>query len=398
MTQYRPPRMKVMVVVGARPNFMKAAPIIERMKRFSDFLDPILVHTGQHYDRRLSQLFFDELKMPKPELHLGVGSGTHAEQTAKIMMEFEKVVLENTPHLVVVVGDVNSTLACALVAAKCKILIAHIEAGLRSFDMGMPEEINRIMTDRITDFHFTTESSACQNLINEGADENAIFFVGNVMIESLLNHIKIAQSRGITNQLGLEMKNYALLTLHRPENVDDSRTLKNILGAVNNVAEKVPVIFPCHPRTRLSIDKYKLSSYFGETGIRLVDPVGYLDFLKLESEAALVLTDSGGIQEETTVLNIPCLTLRKSTERPVTLTEGTNILVGAYPEKIVAAAENILNGNVKTGKFPKYWDGRVAERIVDVFMNVRKSLFEPDSIKEGTDKIKNVREAIVAGG
>ncbi len=287
MTQYRPPRMKVMVVVGARPDFMKAAPIIERMKRFSDFLDPIFVHTGQHYDRQLSQLFFDELKMPKPDMHLEVGSGTHAEQTAKIMMEFEKVVLENTPHLIVVVGDVNSTLACALVAAKCKVLIAHIEAGLRSFDMSMPEEINRIMTDRITDFHFTTESSACQNLINERADENAIFFVGNVMIESLLNHIKIAQSRGITNQLGLEMKNYALLTLHRPENVDDSRTLKNILGAVNNVAEKVPVIFPCHPRTRLSIDKYKLSSYFGETGIRLIDPVGYLDFLKLESEAAM---------------------------------------------------------------------------------------------------------------
>ncbi len=390
--------MKVMVVVGARPNFMKAAPIIERMKRFSDFLDPILVHTGQHYDRRLSQLFFDELKMPKPELHLGVGSGTHAEQTAKIMMEFERVVLENTPHLIVVVGDVNSTLACALVAAKCKILIAHIEAGLRSFDMSMPEEINRIMTDRITDFHFTTESSACQNLISEGADENAIFFVGNVMIESLLNHIKIARNRGIANQLGLQQKNYALLTLHRPENVDDPRTLKNILSAVNSLTERVPVIFPCHPRTRLSIDKYKLSSYFGETGIRLIDPVGYLDFLKLESEAAMVLTDSGGIQEETTVLNVPCLTLRKNTERPVTLTEGTNILVGAYPEKIVAAAENILNGNVKTGKFPKYWDGRVAERIVDVFMNVRKSLFEPDSIKEGTDKIKKVREAIVAGG
>ncbi len=222
--------------------------------------------------------------------------------------------------------------------------------------------------------------------------------MGNVTIESLLTHIQIAQSRGITNQLGLEMKNYALLTLHRPENVDDSRTLKNILGAVNSVAEKVPVIFPCHPRTRLSIDKYKLSSYFDETGIRLIDPVGYLDFLKLESEAAMVLTDSGGIQEETTVLNVPCLTLRKSTERPVTLAEGTNILVGAYPEKIVAAAENILNGNVKTGKFPKYWDSRVAERIVDVFMNVRKSLFEPDSIKEGTDKIKKVREAIVAGG
>jgi len=390
--------MKVMVVVGARPNFMKAAPIIERMKRFTDYLDPILVHTGQHYDRQLSQLFFDELKMPKPELHLGVGSGTHAVQTAGIMMEFEKVVLEDTPHLIVVVGDVNSTLACALVAAKCKILIAHIEAGLRSFDMGMPEEINRIMTDRIADFHFTTESSACQNLLNEGADESTIFFVGNVMIDSLLDHIKIARSRGILNQLGLEMKDYALLTLHRPENVDDPRTLKKILGAVNSVAERIPVIFPCHPRTRLNIDKFKLSSYFDETGIRLIDPVGYLDFLKLESEAAMVLTDSGGIQEETTVLNIPCLTLRKSTERPVTLSEGTNILVGFYPEKIVAAAENILNGNVKTGKSPKYWDGRAAERIVDVFMNIRKILFEPDSIKEGTDKVRMVREAIVAGG
>lgn len=381
-------RMKTMVVVGARPNFMKAAPIIDRMKRYDDFLEPILVHTGQHYDRKLSQLFFDDLKLPKPDIFLGVGSGSHAVQTAKIMIEFEKIVIENRPDIVVVMGDVNSTIACALVAAKCHIPIAHVEAGLRSFDMGMPEEINRVLTDRISDYLFVTETSGYQNLIKEGAEQDRIFFVGNVMIDSLLAHLKIAEERPILAELGLESKKFALLTLHRPDNVDDQKTLTQIVEALDIVSQKMPIIFPCHPRTRLNIDKFNLGSYFDEARLRLIESTGYLDFLKLQSAAAMVLTDSGGVQEETTILNIPCLTLRKNTERPVTITEGTNILVGPYPEKIVAAAENVLNGNVKSGSIPKYWDGRAAERIVEIFLKIRENLSVSHQTKHGTGKIK----------
>jgi UDP-N-acetylglucosamine 2-epimerase (non-hydrolysing) len=373
-------KFKVMVIVGARPNFMKAAPIIERMKRYQDYLEPILVHTGQHYDQKLSGLFFDDLKLPKPDLYLGVGSGSHAIQTAKVMMEFEREVMDNPPDLVMVLGDVNSTIACALVAAKCQIPVAHVEAGLRSFDMGMPEEVNRILTDRISDFLFITESSAFKNLRHEGIDEDRIFFVGNVMIDSLLGHLKMAQARTILSEMNLSDKRYALVTLHRPDNVDNREALSNLIQALSVVSNNIPIIFPCHPRTRLNIENFGLSDYFGQDKIRLVEPLGYLDFLKVESEALMVLTDSGGIQEETTILNVPCLTLRKNTERPVTVNEGTNILIGPYPEKIIAAADKILGGEFKSGQIPKYWDGRAAERIVDILLEIRKDmhLFQTD--------------------
>jgi UDP-N-acetylglucosamine 2-epimerase (non-hydrolysing) len=388
LKQFHPAQMKVMVVVGARPNFMKAAPIIDGMRRYQDYLEPILVHTGQHYDQKLSGFFFNDLKLPKPDIYLDVGSGSHAVQTGKIMMEFEKVILENPPDLVVVLGDVNSTIACAMVAAKCHLPVAHVEAGLRSFDREMPEEINRILTDSISDYLFITEGSGFQNLRKEGVDENQIFFVGNVMIDSLLVHQKMASQRPILGDLGLEPKKYALLTLHRPDNVDDPRTLARLLEAISAIAQRIPVIFPCHPRTRLNIDKFGFTSYFGDDRIRLAEPAGYLDFLKLESEAAFVLTDSGGIQEETTMLNVPCLTLRRNTERPVTVTDGTNILVGPFPEKIVAAAENILSGNFKQGQIPKYWDGKAAERIVDIFLKIREDALKPHAVKPGTTRIR----------
>lgn len=393
MNQFQHQRMRIMIVVGARPNFIKAAPIIERMRRFHDFLEPILVHTGQHYDEKLSGLFFEELKMPKPDIYLGVGSGSHAVQTARIMMEFEKVVLDSLPNLVAVVGDVNSTLACALVAKKCHIPVAHIEAGLRSFDMGMPEEVNRVLTDRISDYLFVTEGSGFQNLVMEGVDEDRIFFVGNVMIDTLLDHLRMASIRPVLSNLGLAVKRYALLTLHRPENVDDQKSLAMLLEAMTAISQKIPVVFPCHPRTRLNIDKFGLSSYFDDCRFRLIEPQGYLDFLRLESEAALVLTDSGGVQEETTIMNVPCLTLRKNTERPVTLTDGTNILVGPYPEKIMAAVENILAGKIKSGQAPKYWDGRASERIVEIFLRIGDGAVLPLPGKSGTAKIKTPESA-----
>jgi len=388
LNQFPQGRMKTMVVVGARPNFMKAAPIIDGMRRYHDFIEPTLVHTGQHYDQKLSGLFFDELKMPKPDIYLGVGSGSHAVQTAKIMVEFEKVFNENPPHLLVVVGDVNSTLACALVAAKGHVPVAHVEAGLRSFDMEMPEEINRILTDRISQFLFVTESSGYQNLVHEGTPEERIFFVGNVMIDTLLHHLKVAGQRPILRQLGLSEKQYALLTLHRPDNVDDPKSLARLIQAISVISRKMPVIFPCHPRTRLIIEKFGLSSYFDTVRFRLIEPQGYLDFLKLELDSAMVLTDSGGVQEETTILNVPCLTLRKNTERPVTLTDGTNILVGPYPEKIIAAADNILAGNVKAGQAPKYWDGKAAERVVEIFLKIRDEMLSPLPAKPGTTKMR----------
>jgi UDP-N-acetylglucosamine 2-epimerase (non-hydrolysing) len=380
--------MRIMVIVGARPNFMKAAPLMDKMRRFHDYLEPMLVHTGQHYDQQLSGLFFEELKLPQPDLYLGVGSGSHAMQTARVMIEFERAVGENPPHLLVVVGDVNSTLACALVAAKCHIPVAHVEAGLRSFDMSMPEEINRILTDRISDFLFVTESSGYQNLVHEGVDEDKIFFVGNVMIDSLETHLQLARQRPVLNTLGLKEKEYALLTLHRPDNVDDQKSLMQLVEALTVISRKIPVIFPCHPRTRLNIEKYSLSSYFDDSRFRLVEPLGYLDFLKLESEATMVLTDSGGVQEETTILNVPCLTLRRNTERPITVTDGTNELVGPYPEKIIAAAERILSGNIKAGQAPKYWDGRAADRIAEIFLKIRESMLSPKPSRTGTSKIK----------
>jgi UDP-N-acetylglucosamine 2-epimerase (non-hydrolysing) len=374
--------MKVLNIVGARPNFMKIAALMRQMKKYLQF-EPLLVHTGQHYDDDMSEAFFKDLRLPEPDVYLGIGSGTHAEQTARIMMAFEKVCLREKPQLVVVVGDVNSTLACALVAAKLEIPVAHIEAGLRSFDRSMPEETNRLLTDQISDFLFTTCEDANINLLKEGISENKIFFVGNVMIDTLLEHKKLANDSNIIERFGLRedgvLKRYAVVTLHRPCNVDEFDALEGILDALVTLSESVPVIFPVHPRTYRQIEKFRLKdkiSYVKNISdgrlIRLgfqpiaTAPLGYLDFLSLLSNAAVVLTDSGGIQEETTVLQVPCLTLRENTERPITITEGTNTLVGRSRADIIEAAVDILENGITPKRCPKYWDGRASERIMGV--------------------------------
>ena len=379
---------KIVSVVGARPNFMKIAPIIEQLKiknkNLKAKLKHVLVHTGQHYDEEMSKSFFEDLNLPKPDINLGVGSASHAVQTAKIMIEFEKVCLRERPDLIIVVGDVNSTIACALVASKLGIKIAHIEAGLRSFDRTMPEEINRVLTDAISDYLFTTCEDANENLKREGIPEEKIYFVGNVMIDTLLKYKERAKKSKILEKLGLnkdlQVRSYALLTLHRPSNVDNRETFINILKALKDVSEKIPIIFPAHPRTQRQIKFFSLEKYFNfvniesnscvniENSINLLDPLSYLDFLNLMANAKFVLTDSGGIQEETTILNIPCLTLRENTERPVTLKEGTNTIVGSNPEKIISKSMDILNGKKKIGRIPKLWDGKAAERIINILI------------------------------
>jgi len=357
---------KILLIAGARPNFMKVAPIYAEMKRRTTEFEPKIVHTGQHYDAAMSDAFFDDLGMPKPHIHLGVGSGSHAVQTAKIMTEFEPVVLEERPDWVLVVGDVNSTIACALVCAKLGIKVAHVEAGLRSRDRAMPEEINRILTDAISDILFTTSQDADENLRSEGIPHEKIRFVGNVMIDSLLDHLKLAERSTVRTDLGIDGKDYAVVTLHRPSNVDERETFSGILDALLAVAEKLPMIFPVHPRTKTKIEEYGFAEQIENSNIRLIDPLGYLDFMRLYSGAKLVLTDSGGLQEETTVLGIPCLTLRYNTERPITIEMGTNILVGTDPEKIKRAAENALsNPHASDKKIPPLWDGRAAARICD---------------------------------
>lgn len=358
-------RIKVINVVGARPNFMKIAPIIEEMRKHPQNFEPILVHTGQHYDERMSKMFFDDLELPKPDVYLGVGSGTHAEQTAKIMVEFEKVLFKEQPDLVVVVGDVNSTVACALTAVKLRIPVTHVEAGLRSFDRRMPEEINRILTDAISDYLFITEESARRNLLTEGKPEERIFFVGNVMIDTLIKNMKKADSSHILSELNLHPKNYALLTLHRPENVDKRDRIKGILSALEELKKHIQIIFPVHPRTQKRLGEFGLNH---NNGVKIIKPLGYLDFLKLMSQAKFVMTDSGGIQEETTLLRIPCLTLRNNTERPITITQGTNTLVGGNREKIIKYSLNLLNGDLKTNSLPKFWDGKSAKRIIKILL------------------------------
>lgn len=358
--------LKILLIAGARPNFMKVAPIYAEMKRRAAEFLPLIVHTGQHYDAAMSDSFFDDLGMPKPDVHLGVGSGSHAVQTAKIMTEFEPVVLEHKPDWVLVVGDVNSTIACALVCAKLGVKVAHVEAGLRSRDRAMPEEINRILTDSISDLLFTTSQDADVNLAQEGVSAERVKFVGNVMIDSLMDHLKIAENSTVREDLGLTAGEYAVMTLHRPSNVDDKPTLSGILDALIAVAERVPIIFPMHPRTRAKIEEFGFSERIAGSGIRLIDPLGYLDFMRLYSGARMVLTDSGGLQEETTVLGIPCLTLRHNTERPVTIEMGTNVLVGTDPGKIKQSAFAVLDGTSRAGaKIPPLWDGKTAGRICD---------------------------------
>jgi UDP-N-acetylglucosamine 2-epimerase (non-hydrolysing) len=463
--------MKVINVVGARPNFMKIAPIIRAIKSFNqanqrnqtnlsremgslfhgdqrnqrNLIDYKLVHTGQHYDYEMSKVFFEDLELPEPDIYLGVGSGSHAEQTGRVMIEFEKVLFKQKPDLVVVVGDVNSTLACALAASKIdysrgsginskvdpvkgeqilfnnltnsknpinttnargyRPLIAHVEAGLRSFDRTMPEEINRLLTDQISDFLFTPSRDANKNLSKEGIPEEKIFLVGNVMVDSLLYNLEKAKQSTILDQLDLRqrslsdhcslMTDYCLLTLHRPSNVDNKDVFLRIINALIEISKHIPIIFPIHPRTRKQIEAFGLSSYFvyhdvkpinqtnqinqrnkknqrnqtNQTNrINLIDPLGYLDFLNLMMHSTFVMTDSGGIQEETTVLGIPCLTLRDTTERPITISQGTNVLVRNDTHKIIDEAFKILDRKGKTGNHPELWDGKAAERIVEVLL------------------------------
>ena len=359
--------MKVLHVVGARPNFIKIAPIIEEMAKYPERFQQVLVHTGQHYDGEMSQVFFDDLDIPRPDVYLGVGSGSHAEQTARVMLAFEPVLLEQKPDLVLVVGDVNSTLACALVCVKIGVLVAHVEAGLRSFDRTMPEEINRVLTDQIADLLFTTERDADENLWREGVAEEKIHFVGNVMIDTLLRHKERALALDALGRYELEHRGFALLTLHRPSNVDVPEVLSGILDALAEIQAWLPIIFPAHPRT---VKRVRELGFEGRLAampdLRVTEPLGYLEFLNLMANARLALTDSGGIQEETTILGVPCLTLRENTERPVTVTQGTNTVVGRDPERIVTEALAILDGRNKGGRVPELWDGRAAERIVNV--------------------------------
>lgn len=357
---------KLALIVGARPNFMKAAPLMRELHRFPDRFETLLIHTGQHYDHKLSQLFFEELGMARPDIYLGVGSGSHAEQTAKIMVELERVFIEQKPGMVVVFGDVNSTMAASLVAAKLQIKIAHVEAGLRSFDSAMPEEINRIVTDRLSDYMFVTEPSGLKHLQQEGVDKSKVFFTGNIMIDSLANSLAASKKSTILSDLKLEPKKYAVMTLHRPSNVDNPEILMSIIKAVISVGDTVPVVFPCHPRTQKELAKHNLAITPTSGPLRLIEPLGYLDFLRLQSECYFVLTDSGGVQEETTYLQIPCVTMRENTERPVTVDVGSNILVGPHPDKVLDAVRDIIAGKHKKGRIPELWDGHTAERIVAI--------------------------------
>jgi UDP-N-acetylglucosamine 2-epimerase (non-hydrolysing) len=341
---------------------MKIAPIVDEMKKWPD-VQGVLVHTGQHYDAGMSDVFFRDLEIPKPDIHLGIGSGSHAEQTARIMIEFEKVCLNEKPHLVLVVGDVNSTMACTLVASKLQIPVAHVEAGLRSNDRTMPEEINRLVTDVLADLLFTTSRDADDNLKREGVAPEKVHFVGNVMIDTLLKQLKKASALGRRNG------KYVLVTLHRPSNVDDPAVFSGILEALRTIAKEVEVIFPIHPRSAKRIADFG----FNTDGIQMTSPYGYLEFLNLTSQAEVVLTDSGGLQEETTILGVPCLTLRHNTERPVTITHGTNILTGPDRDRILEGFRKIRDGHWKKLGPPELWDGKAAARIVKVLRHRQDS-------------------------
>jgi len=362
-------KYKLLLVVGARPNFMKSAPLMKELSQNSDAFETILVHTGQHYDENLSKLFFDQLKMPQPDIFLGIGSGSHAEQTAGIMIALEKVFTERQPNLVIVFGDVNSTLAAAVVAAKLCIPTAHVEAGLRSFDNTMPEEINRIVTDRLSDYLFVTEKSGMVNLQNEGVPEDKMFFTGNIMIDSLVKNLEVSRDSDILERLSLEPKQYVTLTLHRPANVDNQAVFSDLLSILSEIGAENPVVFPCHPRTSKRLREFGLLENIDSRIIKIIDPLGYLDFLKLQSHSRFVLTDSGGVQEETTYLQIPCVTLRENTERPVTAEIGTNTITGLDPQKIKNAVNRILSGDQKDGQIPDLWDGQTAGRIVKVLLD-----------------------------
>lgn len=366
--------LRIDLIVGARPNFVKVAPIFQALRKFAKKTFHVrLVHTGQHYDYVMSKSFFEDLKIPSPDIYLGVGSGPHGYQTGKIMIEYEKVLLESPPDLVVVFGDVNSTVAAALVATKMGIPVAHVEAGLRSFDWSMPEEINRVLTDRISAYLFTTEESAVRNLESEGIPNSKIHPVGNIIIDTLLVALPYTEKSDILERLNIKKGDYAVLTLHRPYNVDSQKRLKEILDAIQKVSQKIPIVFPVHPRTSKRMKEFGLHL---NSEIIEVEPLSYLSFLTLERFASFVLTDSGGIQEESTFLGIPCLTLRKNTERPVTVELGSNVVVGSKGDDILRESLKILNGKKKDGKIPPLWDGKTAERILEVFLK-----FPPKELK-----------------
>jgi UDP-N-acetylglucosamine 2-epimerase (non-hydrolysing) len=359
---------KIHLIVGARPNFMKMAPLYKEFARYPQEFELKLIHTGQHYDERMSKFFFEDLQMPVPDEYLEVGSGTHGQQTARIMERYEAILLADKPDLVIVAGDVNSTSACAIDAVKLHIPVAHLEAGLRSFARSMPEEINRILTDAISDYLLTPSIDADENLLKEGVAREKIFFVGNIMIDSLVQYQETARQSEILENMGITEKEFVLITLHRPSNVDSENGLLTILNAFAEISRSIKLVFPIHPRTRKQIKAFGLEGMVDNmTNLILTEPVGYYDFLKLQMQAKFILTDSGGIQEESTYFGVPCLTLRPQTERPITIWEGTNKLVKLETEEIIREAEEILQGNIKKGKVPKYWDGKTAERIVRIF-------------------------------
>jgi len=363
--------IKVVNVVGARPNFIKMAPLIAAMLARSGEISQLLVHTGQHYDDRMSGSFFRDLELPAPDINLNTGlntgSGSHSEQTARVMLAFEPALLACKPDWVVVVGDVNSTLACALVAAKLGVKVAHVEAGLRSFDRAMPEEINRTLTDRLSTLLLTPSQDADENLLREGIEPHRIVRAGNIMIDTLHSQLERARDSKILDELALEPQRFAVLTLHRPSNVDDQETLRNLVTALEPIAREMTLVFPAHPRTQARMRQFGIEAPWG---LRLIDPLGYQDFLKLWSSSRMVLTDSGGLQEETTALGIPCLTLRATTERPITISQGTNHLVGLDPQRITTVARRILNDEyTPSGRVPEFWDGHTAERIVEALLN-----------------------------
>lgn len=357
--------MKLIHVVGARPNFMKIAPIMRVAFRYDD-IEQVLVHTGQHYDDNMSKCFFDELGISEPDVNLEVGSGPHGEQTGEVMKKFEEFIIKEGGDIVVVVGDVNSTIACGLVAAKLHIPLAHVEAGLRSYDRSMPEEINRLLTDTISDYLFTPAEEANENLKKEGIPEEKIHLVGDIMIDTLIWEMEKTPDIDKPPFEDLEVGKYAVLTLHRPSNVDDEEIFKGIAGALNTISKKIQIVFPAHPRTQKRIKEFKIS--LDKDNIKVIDPLSYRDFLRLYKNSKFVLTDSGSIQQETTYLNIPCLTIRENTERPFTITRGTNVLVGVDPDVIIEEALKILNGKQKESKGMPLWDGKTAERIVDIFL------------------------------
>ncbi len=355
----------IILVAGARPNFMKIAPLYKVFKQRN--INTILLHSGQHYDANMSQVFFDDLGIPAPDIHLEVGSGSHAVQTAAVMVAFEQVCFEHKPSMVVVVGDVNSTIACAIVAAKLHIPCAHVEAGLRSGDMKMPEEVNRVLTDRICSILLTPSPDGDENLLAEGVPAENIHMVGNVMIDSLLSNLEKAKASGIVERLGLVAGEYATLTMHRPGNVDDEVVFTSLVETLEIVSSSIQLVFPMHPRTRARAESFGLMEKL-ESAALITEPLGYHEFQGLIASSKLVLTDSGGLQEETTALGIPCLTMRPNTERPITITEGTNIIVGSDQAKILSGVEDILSGQGKAGRIPYLWDGKAAERMADVII------------------------------